>query len=396
MKPKNSPFNLGRLGWGAARLLALTLAAALPPLHAQPVATAWVNCASQPVPPPSEAFVVTAVGDLTLSGRAEGNAGAMRAFAPILHGADLALANLEGAITEREASLKPFIPGKSYPFRFPAGAAAQLAGVGFDVVSVANNHSNDYGPDGISDTMVHLARAGVVATGLAGEFALAQWSGKRVAVLAFSPYGRHNNVTQLTQAARMVRLARRHADLVVVTFHGGAEGDAGAVLAGGDETYAGEDRGNPRRFAQTVVAAGADLVLGHGPHVLRPLECIQGKLVAYSLGNFVSAGGLSARNLANVTAVLEAALHPQTGHLQAVRLWPATFNAQRLPVPDASGRAAWLVNWLGTVSGQSVPGWRPLWLPGFEGRAATFAKWLAGTQLARCVHAATPAPECAR
>ena len=271
-----------------------------------------------------------------------------------------------------------------------------LNGLGFDVLSVANNHSNDYGPEGMSDTMVSLAQAGVVATGLAGEFALGQWAGRRVAVLAFSPYGRHNNLTQLTQAAALVRKAKQQADLVVVTFHGGAEGDAGAVLSGAAEMYVGEDRGDPRAFAQAVVAAGADLVLGHGPHVLRPLECVQGKLVAYSLGNFVSAGGLSVRNLANVSALLEVALHPQTGDMQALRLWPATFNARRLPVPDPSGRAVWLVNWLGSQSGQQAVGWRPLWLPGFEARAPNFARWLATTQLARCVQASTPAAECPR
>ena len=383
--------SVARAWWWAVGLACAPLS-----LWAQTPVTPWVNCTNQVVAKPSQAFVVAAVGDLTLSGRAAGNTRVMQPFAPVLRAADLALANLEGAITEREESLKPFIPGRSYPFRFPAGAAAQLAGLGFDVLSVANNHSNDYGPEGMSDTMVSLAQVGVAATGLAGEFALGQWAGRRVAVLAFSPYGRHNNLTQLTQAAALVRKAKQQADLVVVTFHGGAEGDAGAVLSGAAEMYVGEDRGNPRAFAQAVVAAGADLVLGHGPHVLRPLECVQGKLVAYSLGNFVSAGGLSVRNLANVSAVLEVALHRQTGDMQALRLWPATFNARRLPVPDPSGRAVWLVNWLGSQSGQQAVGWRPLWLPGFEARAPNFARWLATTQLARCVQASTPAVECPR
>ena len=102
------------------------------------------------------------------------------------------------------------------------------------------------------------------------------------------------------------------------------------------------------------------------------------------------------RNLANVSAVLEVALHPQTGDTQALRLWPATFNARRLPVPDSSGRAVWLVNWLGSQSGQQAVGWRPLWLPGFEARAPNFAGWLATTLLARWVQAPTPAAECPR
>lgn len=351
--------------------------------RAEAVASGWVDCASRPVTPPTSAFRIAAVGDLTFSGEEAGNVGAMQPFTPVFRNAHFVFANLEGAITERQRARKPYIPGKSYPFRFPAQTANLLARLPVHAVGIANNHSYDYDTEGLQDTLRYLSRAGVAATGMAGKYIVERRGGKRVALLAFSPYARHNHIRRLPEAKRLVRRARAEADLVVVSFHGGAEGDAGAILRGRDETYAGEARGNPRTFARAVVEAGADLVVGHGPHVLRPLECHQGKLAAYSLGNFVAAGGLSTRNLANVTAVLEAALDPDTGRLVAVRLWPATFNARRLPVPDPSGRAVWLVNWLGRQSARHVPGLRPLELSGFATQARVFDNWLATTSIGR-------------
>src|SRR5438477_12763364 len=76
------------------------------------------------------------------------------------------------------------------------------------------------------------------------------------------------------------------ADVVVVYMHAGAEGSAALHVTGGEETYAGEDRGNPKAFAHMAVGAGADLVIASGPHVLRGMEFYRGRLIAYSLGDF--------------------------------------------------------------------------------------------------------------
>ena len=98
----------------------------------------------------------------------------------------------------------------------------------------------------------------------------------------------------------MERAADR-ADLVVVAFHGGAEGSDAQHVPRGDETYLGEDRGDLRAFARTAVDAGADLVVGSGPHVVRGIEFYKGHLIAYSAGNFVGYGGVF--GLAGPTAV---------------------------------------------------------------------------------------------
>src|SRR4029079_4437742 len=82
------------------------------------------------------------------------------------------------------------------------------------------------------------------------------------------------------------RKADRWADLVVVTMHAGAEGSDHQHVRPGNECFLGENRGNSVAFAHSVVRAGADLVVGTGPHVLRGMEWYRGRLIAYSLGNF--------------------------------------------------------------------------------------------------------------
>src|SRR4030095_15829296 len=99
-----------------------------------------------------------------------------------------------------------------------------------------------------------------------------------------------------------------HADIVVVSFHGGAEGAAFQNVPQRTEMFLGEQRGNLPLFAHTVIDAGARVVLGHGPHVLRGMEIYKDRLIAYSMGNFATYGWFSLRNETALTAILEARL----------------------------------------------------------------------------------------
>lgn len=124
-----------------------------------------------------------------------------------------------------------------------------------------------------------------------------------VAVVGFAPHPGAQDVRDIPAAQELVRRAARLAELVVVTMHAGAEGTAAAHVRRGAEIYEGENRGDVVAFSHAVVDAGADLVIGHGPHVLRGMEWYRGRLIAYSLGNFAAyrnlvtygAGGASAR-----------------------------------------------------------------------------------------------------
>jgi Bacterial capsule synthesis protein PGA_cap len=134
-------------------------------------------------------------------------------------------------------------------------------------------------------------------------------NGVRVAVLGFSSYSWSNSLLDLAKAKDVVARAAAAADVVVVQVHMGAEGSDRTHVKPGTEVYLGEDRGDPIRFAHAVIDAGADLVVGHGPHVMRALEFYQGRLIAYSLGNFAGgAGTLSSGGVLGYGAILKVAL----------------------------------------------------------------------------------------
>lgn len=231
-------------------------------------------------------------------------------IAPILSAADLAFANLEGPLLDGGVSEKcnASRTGRCWAFRMPERYGALLREAGLDVVSLANNHINDFGEEGRLRTREVLDRNGIRYSGAVGEVALLELRGARVAVVAFSTSGGTNDLRDLEDAAWLVERARREADLVVVSMHGGAEGADRQHVPAGPEEFLGEDRGDLRAFARAVVDAGAAVVIGHGPHVVRGMEVYRGRLVAYSLGNFATYGGMNLKGPNGLTLVLEARL----------------------------------------------------------------------------------------
>jgi poly-gamma-glutamate capsule biosynthesis protein CapA/YwtB (metallophosphatase superfamily) len=125
-------------------------------------------------------------------------------------------------------------------------------------------------------------------TGLPGQFAVTQTAGVKVAFVGFAPYATAADLLRLDAARALIRKATRHASVVVVYMHAGAEGTGAQHVTGHEETYLGEDRGNAERFAHMAVRAGADLVIASGPHVLRGMQFYRHRLIAYSLGNFAN------------------------------------------------------------------------------------------------------------
>lgn len=248
---------------------------------------------------------------------------------PALRG-DVVTGNLESPLTDRTRSVKcdPSAtaesttarpgPGPSrasetggcYAFRVPPSYARWLAGAGFTVLNLANNHARDYGTGGLDDTRAALTAHTVGHTGFAGQITTLRIGGVRVAVLGFSPYGWTNSVLDVPAARALVRRAGADADLIVVNMHIGAEGASRTHVVPGPETFLGESRGDPIRFAHAVVDAGADLVVGHGPHVLRGMEFYRGRLIAYSMGNFAGYRTLSSAGPLGIGAVLSVRLRP--------------------------------------------------------------------------------------
>jgi hypothetical protein len=196
--------------------------------------------------------------------------------------------------------------GACFVFRSPTRYATWLRDAGFDVMSLANNHAQDFGDPGRASSMQALDAVGIRHSGRDGD--VAEWTtrGRRFALVAFAPNVGSHQLNDLVRAQEIVSaLAAKH-DIVIVSFHGGAEGDGASKLPFARETYAGEDRGDVIEFAHTVIDAGADLVLGSGPHVMRALELYRDRLIAYSLGNFATYYGISVNGIRGTSGVLTA------------------------------------------------------------------------------------------
>jgi poly-gamma-glutamate capsule biosynthesis protein CapA/YwtB (metallophosphatase superfamily) len=240
----------------------------------------------------------------------------------------------------------------------PTRYAKYLKEAGFDVMSLANNHASDFGDDGRVSTRRTLDGLGIKHAGSDRETystAILDVKGKKVAFVGFAHNAIVPNVNDLETARRLVSAAAKKADIVVVSFHGGAEGTAAQHVPKQTEIFFGEKRGNLPLFARTVIDAGADLVLGHGPHVLRGMEIYKDRLLAYSLGNFATYGWFSLKAETALTQILEVELAPD-GKFAAGRIHAAKQQGYGGPVLDPSGEAIRVVRNLSTADfGSAAP-----------------------------------------
>jgi poly-gamma-glutamate capsule biosynthesis protein CapA/YwtB (metallophosphatase superfamily) len=303
----------------SAALFAAGCAAAPPqPPAAAPVATPSAP-ATQPTPPdpPPPYISVAAVGDIMMGTDYPKNilpdddgVGFFAAVTPVLTAADIAFGNLEGPLVDGGEPVKLCKPESTacYAFRTPTRYAAYLRNAGFDVMSLANNHMADFGEDGRDSTMRALDGVGIRHSGREGDVASWQVHGRPVALIAFAPNVGAHQLNDLAQArARVAELATNH-DVVIVSMHAGAEGPGAEDLPFAREIFHGEDRGDVVAFARAMVDAGADLVLGHGPHIVRPLELYRDRLIAYSLGNFATYYGISVADMRGLAPILHVRL----------------------------------------------------------------------------------------
>ncbi len=302
--------------------------------------------ASRPSALRARAITLEWVGDIALSTqRGLPPGGLARALAPVratLRDADVTLGNLEGTLSTGGPSKCAAIGAQEcFAFQAPLSTAAALRSLGFDLVNQANNHSLDFGESGRRQTLAALGRAHVAHTGLPGELTVLHVRGVRVAFVGFAPYTYDANLLDIPAAKALVRRARRRASLVVVIIHAGAEGADRLHTPRGTEYYLGEDRGNARAFAHAVIDAGASIVLGSGPHVIRGIERYRGRLIAYSLGNFVGYHTLAGGGVLSESAILRVTLGAG-GSVLAARWMPIVLS-EGLPRPDPSHASARLV-----------------------------------------------------
>jgi hypothetical protein len=159
--------------------------------------------------------------------------------------------------------------------------------------------------------------------------------GQTVAILGFAPYSWADPLLNIAAAKRRVKAAARKAQIVVVTFHGGAEGSDKTHVPRGSESAYGENRGNLRAFSHAVIDAGADVVIGHGPHVVRGMEIYRKRLIAYSLGNFAGYKVFALGGLSSTSMVLQTTLNPD-GTFASGRIRPTLLVGAGVPARGGS------------------------------------------------------------
>ncbi len=305
---------------------------------------------AETTPKNKEPITIAAVGDVMLGSTSindsyfppNDGADILKEVTPELSKADITFGNLEGPMLEGGSSSKcPPHSTRCFAFRVPTRYGRYLKDAGFDVMSLANNHAGDFGDYGRASTRKTLDELGIKYAGSDKEnysTTYLEVKGKRVAFVGFAHNNLVPNVNDLDSARRLVSEARKHADLVVVSFHGGGEGTDHQHVINQTEVFAGEARGNLPAFAHTVIDAGADLVLGHGPHVMRGLEIYKDHLICYSLGNFATYGMFSLRAETAISEILEIKLGAD-GKFVSGKIVPVKQEGRGGPKLDPSNAA---------------------------------------------------------
>lgn len=294
---------------------------------------------------PDTAITIKAVGDIVpgtkLSTKRRKNIGndiIFQGVKPYLQGADILFGNFESTLTNYTKSPKDTKRERVHAFRTPPAYAKLLKETGFDVLSVANNHSLDYSSVGFADTLENIEKAGMKYVGKKNQILYLNVKNITVAFIGFSHLDFHNSINDLLAAKALVEEAKKTAEIVVISVHGGAEGIDAARVKNKQEIFYGENRGNMVLFARSMVDYGADLILGHGPHIVRAVEVYKGKLIAYSLGNFVGDGALSTKGLLSTSLILNVQLSKE-GDFVAGNIIPVYLNSQGIPQPDNKFRS---------------------------------------------------------
>jgi poly-gamma-glutamate capsule biosynthesis protein CapA/YwtB (metallophosphatase superfamily) len=251
--------------------------------------------------------------------------------------ADITFGNLEGPLVDGGVSSKCRQGStQCFAFRTPTSYAKYLKAAGFDVMSTANNHAGDFGVEGRSSTRKALDSQGIKYAGdeTAG-FAetIVEINGQKVGFIAFGHNPDMLNINDISIAEARVKKLSEKVDITVVSFHGGAEGSGHVMVPSNTENFLGESRGNLPDFSKAVIDAGADLVLGHGPHVLRGIDSYKNRLIVYSMRNFATYGWFQLYGETAQTAIFEFDLNAD-GSLKTGKIHPYLLENRGIPTPD--------------------------------------------------------------
>jgi len=260
----------------------------------------------------------------------------------ILRNADITVGNLEGVLLDSGGSVKQCSnPKVCYAFRMPERYVNLLVNAGFDLLSVANNHSGDFGDAGRKSTQKALKEAGLGFAGFeeTAETYILEKDGIRYGFAAFAPNNGTVRFHDTAKAKRLISELRKKSDIVIVSMHIGAEGAGHTRITRKTEMFIGENRGNPYEFARLAIDSGADMVLGHGPHVPRAIDLYKGKFIAYSLGNFATNTSVNISGVSGYAPIIKIKTDSKGNFIEG-EIFSAIQtgeNGARRPILDSTG-----------------------------------------------------------
>lgn len=258
----------------------------------------------------------------------------------ILLNADVTFGNLEGVLLDDGGEPKNCKnPDACYVFRSPEYMALYLLDAGFDVMSVANNHTGDFGNPGRNNTARVLDSLKINFAGtLERNYAAFTLNDINYGFVAFAPNTGTVSIHDIEGAKSLVQMLDSISDIVIVSFHGGAEGKDHQHIPRERETYYGEDRGDVHAFSHTLIDAGADIIFGHGPHVTRAIEVYNDRFIAYSLGNFCTYARFNLSGPNGIAPIVKLQVN-RNGEFLAGKIFPIKQIGSGMPIIDTEKAA---------------------------------------------------------
>ena len=280
-------------------------------------------------------------------------------IAQYLDNADITFGNLEGVFITNEVEPQKCSEAsrkakRCYEFGMPDSLAKALQDMHFSVMSMDNNHNSDYGYQGVNHTKKTLEKLDILYAAKKSPI-IFEKKGKKIGVIAFGHSSISYHVSNLNNTKKVISELDKKCDIVLVSFHGGAEGFSAQHIYDKKETYYGEDRGNLIQFAHTAINAGADLIIGHGPHVLRGIELYKEKLIMYSLGNFLTHGNVNITSVKGQGAIMDIKLDDESGDFIEGSIVSTKQIGRGIPVYDSSKKSVELMKKLSASDFPSSP-----------------------------------------
>jgi hypothetical protein len=265
----------------------------------------------------------------------------LSSVAHVLRDADLTFGNQEGVILNEGGEAKSCSdPSLCYIFRSPEYLARHYVDAGIDMMSLANNHAGDFGETGRKNTMRILDSLGIHHAGqLTQPFTIFERERVQYGFVAFSPNNGTQSINDLEAAREIIQHLDSLTDIIIVSFHGGAEGKKYQHVTREREYFYGENRGNVYEFSHEMIDAGADVIFGHGPHVARAVEVYKNRFIAYSLGNFATYGRFNLRGENGLAPIAKVWINEDGSFIKG-KIISAVQKGAGVPEIDINHRAA--------------------------------------------------------